>query len=65
MMAWCGSEGGSESGSEGGARARRPKMPTAGVGGRIVVPTELLFLLGTPQRLISKALSFAKFYLTS
>ncbi len=30
-----------------GHRAPKPKTPTAGAGGRIVVPTEFLSLLGT------------------
>jgi hypothetical protein len=30
--------------------APNPKMPTAGAGGRVVVPTEFLFPLGNPQR---------------
>jgi len=33
-----------------GWRARRLKTTTAGAGGRIVVPTEVLFLLGNPLR---------------
>jgi hypothetical protein len=41
------------------------KMTTAGAGGRVVLPTEFLSLLGTPQRLsFAKAIpvSFAKNY---
>jgi len=47
-----------------GHKVGQPKMPTAGAGGRNVVPTETLFPLGNPQR-FSFVLALHKPYLTS